>query len=1374
MRGSLESIIKHMIKLNNHKSNISFPAIVVNTDNLADGFIDVKPLVNNMNSVTGETIEYPPIRNVQVLMPSTMSSSIVFPVKQGDTVDLLFQSVDIVDFVNGEKEAHDPFGNGWGNLANVVAIIGFNPYQESPFNSNNYSNDFDNQDLNIVHNKNTGLESSVNISASGSILQKAPNAVTVDSPLFDVKSDLLNANNAIITTGGDVVVRGQSLNEFMLKAPIDLKGGDGDKGWSPVFSVEDRNPDESVLKITDWVGGEGDKPSEVGYIGSNGLVEDILDAINIKGARGSTGSSGASLSADVIQDIVNDQFTVGAILDLIQGQIDESALTAALTSKIAVIEVNKMDIAREARERVVAISETAKQIEAEAAARVEDIRLAAESQKELQDFADRLSDDVDTVVVSQTKTDEGIAVIKERQTTFEIENGLQAEKLTYLSSQIDFEYADSSKYADKSKATVWTFAKAVAHADYTNAQMITGLSADYKDSSARFTENIELLSKKNEATATKTTTLSAQVLGNYTGGGLGKLNSGLLFEESKARATDVEGLAEQISLLSAGVGEQFDSFEIWHFNKDKDGWTGGTFSGGWIDVKTETLQSPEILDLDGAVYKHVKLRIKKVGQPTWSGLLTHVGGSKTIKEPSYDEEGVALANWQLEWVGDITSFTLKLASVADDTNYYSIDWIAVGRPSPGASNAAILRESKVRASETSANASDLVKLNSQINGGTGVPIESSITKKLDTTANVAKTTADKVDVLTSKYNTDMYTYEGVVQTTARTLAEATKAEAERLDLLSADVKPRYADASRYVNINRATQWTYWKTIAADNYNSNQRVSELKSEFLDSNANLTSELFTLAQADKAISSSISQLSAKTDSNEALIQDLQYTITTPSTGLAAKVTELQASTSTNSKDIETVGKAAKAAAELAGNKGEVIYSSTEPATDKRKVQNLWIDTSGGKNTPKRWAGSSWLTVTDKAATDAQAAADKANNQLLPANIATLVEGSGAFSGDFGAISGKFATMQGVVDGQKTAIETVSAVGNVEKLKNEIAKARLDKDLTNLNAQVTALDNAIISYDKRVVELTAKRNADKPPEMSQEAYVALKASYQSQIDELTLAKADAVAQKAVIADNAKQLADEKKVLDSLVITEKDVKAQHTIKIDAGGKIAGYGLVVQKDNYSAFDIRADRFTISPPVGKPNDVSGSSPFMVITTPTTINGIFVDSGVYMRKAYIARASIDRAHIKDLAVDTLQIENNAVTVPVAAETTSDITVVSTDGYKLIQEIPCPTSMGTTSVSINFSISGTAVSSGIVATLKMEVNDVMVKEQIVYSLGNLSSSVVTLGSTVLFTRQLKYSVDTNVKFYLKVRAGTSGSNFASATIGSIYAQSLTTRR
>lgn len=1301
MKDTVASLIRNMIKENNHNTNISFPAVVVGTERLEDGFLDVKPVVRYSNSFTGETTDYPILREVPIVTPSTKSSSITFPIIQGDYVELLVQSVDIQKFVNGNGENHDPDIPAYGNLSNVVAMVGFTPYQESPFNPNNYSNDFDNQDLNIVHNKNTGLESSLNISTSGSILQKAPNAVTVDSPLFDVKSDLLNANNAIITTGGDVIVQGKSLNQFMLNAPTDLKGSDGDKGWSPVFSIEDRNPDESVLKIMDWVGGEGDKPSEVGYIGSDGLVEDILDAINVKGARGATGNSGASLSAGVIQDIVNDQFTVGAILDLIQGQIDESALTAALTSKIAVIEVNKMDIAREARERVDAISGTVKKIEAEAKQRVEDVRLLAEGQAniegdalalveaintERQERIDALVDVGDEIFLEQkaridsikelgegfheeivktkdavsavdsristlvietgdslaavrdeitlktdensalsqkistvlaktaeneaavtketrartdaleavaedittltTKTGENEAAVKEesrvrtnensalsqkivtltaetgankatiqkesearttaiesvtkdittlvsktkgneaaitkesqtRTTAFEslskdikvvssktdgnttsitsldetltTKISAQAQTLKFLSSEVSLGYADSTKYVDKSRATAWTFAKTLARADYTNAQMTRGLTADFKDSSARFSENIELLSKKNEATATKTGVLSAQVLGNgYDGGGLGKLNSGLIFEESKARATDVEGLAEQISLLSAGVGEQFDSFEIWHFNKDKDGWTGGTFSGGWIDVRTETLQSPQIKELDGAIYKHVKLRIKKFGQPTWSGLLTHVGGSKTIKEPSYDEEGVALANWQLDWVGDITSFALKLASVANDTNYYSIDWIAVGRPSPGASNAALLRESKVRASETSANASDLVRLDSQINGGTGVPIESSITKKLETTANVAKTTADKVDVLTSTYNTDMYAYEGVVQTTARTLASATQAEAERLDSLSADVKPRYVDASRYVNINRATQWTYWKTIAADNYNSNQRVTELKSEFLDSNANLTSELFTLAQADKAVSSSVSQLSAKTDSNEALIQN------------------------------ETIAR-----------------SDADNAITNR------IDTFSSK-------------------TDT--------------NISTIQKELSTTTSKTNATASSVSTLQTTVNGNTASIQTA----------------------------------------------------------------------QSSID--------------------------------------GVKLQYTVKLDSGGKISGFGMM-NDGVTSAFDVRADRFSISPPVGKPNDVSGSSPFMVITTPTTINGIFVDSGVYMRKAYIARASIDRAHIKDLAVDTLQINGNAITVPLATYTANENFVSASGANETpVQSIVVPNIDGNKAITISFS-------------------------------------------------------------------------------------------
>ncbi len=71
------------------------------------------------------------------------------------------------------------------------------------------------------------------------------------------------------------------------------------------------------------------------------------------------------------------------------------------------------------------------------------------------------------------------------------------------------------------------------------------------------------------------------------------------------------------------------------------------------------------------------------------------------------------------------------------------------------------------------------------------------------------------------------------------------------------------------------------------------------------------------------------------------------------------------------------AAAAAAGVANGKADVLIQSTAPATSMRKPTTLWIDTTGGANTPKRWNGSGWMAVTDKAATDAANAAVKAND-------------------------------------------------------------------------------------------------------------------------------------------------------------------------------------------------------------------------------------------------------------------------------------------------------------------------------------------------------------------------------------------------------------
>lgn len=71
------------------------------------------------------------------------------------------------------------------------------------------------------------------------------------------------------------------------------------------------------------------------------------------------------------------------------------------------------------------------------------------------------------------------------------------------------------------------------------------------------------------------------------------------------------------------------------------------------------------------------------------------------------------------------------------------------------------------------------------------------------------------------------------------------------------------------------------------------------------------------------------------------------------------------------------AAAAAAGVANGKADVLIQSTAPATSMRKASTLWIDTTNGANTPKRWNGSAWAAVTDKAATDAANAAVKAND-------------------------------------------------------------------------------------------------------------------------------------------------------------------------------------------------------------------------------------------------------------------------------------------------------------------------------------------------------------------------------------------------------------
>lgn len=88
--------------------------------------------------------------------------------------------------------------------------------------------------------------------------------------------------------------------------PAGADGTDGDNGWSPILAVV-TDGERRVLQVIDWDGGEGTPPASGLYVGASGLVVNIVDAVNIRGAAG-VGSGDMLASVYDPQGINDDAF----------------------------------------------------------------------------------------------------------------------------------------------------------------------------------------------------------------------------------------------------------------------------------------------------------------------------------------------------------------------------------------------------------------------------------------------------------------------------------------------------------------------------------------------------------------------------------------------------------------------------------------------------------------------------------------------------------------------------------------------------------------------------------------------------------------------------------------------------------------------------------------------------------------------------------------------------------------------------------------------------------------------------------------------------------------------------------------------------------
>lgn len=368
----------------------------------------------------------------------------------------------------------------------------------------------------------------------------------------------------------------------------------------------------------------------------------------------------------------------------------------------------------------------------------------------------------------------------------------------------------------------------------------------------------------------------------------------------------------------------------------------------------------------------------------------------------------------------------------------------------------------------------------------------------------------------------------------------------------------------------------------------------------------------------------------DAQSSAVQDLTTRVENTETGLAsgsAAITSLTASVATATNNAATAQQAAQNAATLAGNKGEVIFSGTAPAADKRLPQNLWIDTKSGANTPKRWSGSAWVPVTDKAAADAAAAAADALAQ-----VSTKAESS--------AVQALTTRVEDTESGVTANSEMTTALS--ASLRGSRADGEKSDALEGWYAQA--------AYSESITVQTTETEA--LAERSEKLEVSV-GNNSAAVETVSRAQAD---------------------------TSGKLSTMWGVRMRQGtdGKwvTAGIGLGIENVggvDQSQFIVDANLFAVRNGVnGNQQTVFAVQNGQVIMNSAVIGDATISNAkianAAITTAKIGNAQITTAKIADLSVDTLQLAGRAVTIPVLSFTKSELMWNTTPHtWKTIQSV-----------------------------------------------------------------------------------------------------------
>ncbi|EPT7108419.1 host specificity protein J, partial [Klebsiella michiganensis] len=371
-------------------------------------------------------------------------------------------------------------------------------------------------------------------------------------------------------------------------------------------------------------------------------------------------------------------------------------------------------------------------------------------------------------------------------------------------------------------------------------------------------------------------------------------------------------LATQMAQISAGTGEQFDSQAIWYFDNDREGWTsnGGipsVIENGWLrptNHATDAYITSPVISISGKAYRFLKLRLKKTGTPVWSGQVRwryegqtfNDSRMLTVAEPDYDSSGRAVLSIQdIPWGSadgkPVIQFRLDLTLDQSDENFITIDWIAVGRPTPGASTAALREEATTRANADAVEATKRTTLAAQIRGTSESNDLADLSSGLLFQEMNARITADKAEVtaresLQAQFNDNKSSVaEELSSLTTAQSAQASKisgletslgkkADATALQTLTQKVEQQGTTLTSQGNTLTSLSNRVGKTESGVAANSNA-ITGLQSTVSQQEDKLTSQGLSLTKLTNDLSATNANVSKKADASA--LQTLQNTVT-----------------------------------------------------------------------------------------------------------------------------------------------------------------------------------------------------------------------------------------------------------------------------------------------------------------------------------------------------------------------------------------------------------------------------------------------------------------------------------------------------------------